>query len=257
MTQTFRSALGTTLAVGLAAGVAHAQEAQDPACSLPGLLVVEDASGDSLGGVGFGDIQSLHIAEPAEQPGKLVFTYKVADLAVLPPSQVWIIRFLTDVLPAEGQEYFIALLTSPDGSPHFVQGTGAPIETPAAAPLLFTPSGPLDAHSGFNADGTITLVLDRATVPGLNPGQIVFGMTPLAHRITPTDGTQPFAYGFRSVSSSVIAWDDTFAPDEYTVLGTEGCSAEDKGLLGVAAGAFPSVALILFGLALRRVRRLI
>lgn len=235
---------------------ASAQE--NASCSLPGEPVMEDALGDHLlapTGEGFADIHTLHMAEPGGGP-QLVFTYKMADLALLPPNTLWIIRFLTDILPAGGAtEYFVAMLTGPDSTPHFVYGTAGPADGPGgAAPLLFTPAGPLEAGSGFKADGTITLALDKSVIPGLEPGGFVFGMIPLTHRITPTDGAQPFVYGFRSVSDALLAYDD--APDGfYEVIGNEGCGDGKLSLLGAGGLGLPALLALAGFAALRRQRR--
>lgn len=228
--------------------------AQDSAsCSLPGELVIEDVSGDhqlAPTGEGFADILSLHMAEPGGA-SKLVFTYKMADLGVLPPNTLWIIRYITDVLPSDATEYFVAMLTGPDATPHFVHGTGGPADGPGgAAPLLFTPKGDLEPESNFNADGTITLVIDKSKIDGIPPGAAIYGMIPLTHRITPTDGTVPFMYGFRTASGNILAYDDT--PDGfYEILRDGSCGDGKSGLL--AAGAISPFALLLLMLpALRR-----
>ena len=238
--------------------VTGAVQAEEPAsCTLPGEQVVEDASGDhqlAPAGEGFADILSLHMAEPGGAD-KLVFSYKMSDLGLLPPDTLWIIRFSTDVPPANGDvEYFVAMLTGPNASPHFVHGTGGPADGPGGAgPLLFTPAGALDTASNFKADGAITLVLDKSKIAGLTPGLAVFGMIPLTHRITPTDGTEPFLYGFRTASGNRLAYDDT-SDGFYEILASGSCDAGKSGVLGIGAFGFPAL-LVLIGFAAAGLRR--
>lgn len=232
-----------------------AVSAADGRCTLPGELISEDASGDDQlapTGAGFADILSLHMAEPAGIPGMLVFTFRMTDLAVMPPDMVWMIRFSTDVPPDNGDEgYFVAMLTRPDAAARFVHGT---VTNVGGTNLrAFNPAGALDSRSSFNADGTMTLVLDKSEVPGLKVGQAVFGMVPLTHRITPTDGTQPFAYGFVSVGGALLAMDD--APDGfYEVAGSETCSESKSLIASVGALAPATLLMLLLVPALRHAR---
>jgi hypothetical protein len=249
------SKLGIAVLAVLALLGSVAARAQDT-CSVPGTVVATDPAGDQNGAPATShvDILSVAIAEPPSAEGKLVITFKVSDLATLTPDTLWILRFITDVPPTNGDdEWFVAMLTGPDAEPHFVYGSdglqaGAPNE-----PRRFQPAGSLDAASNFNADGTITLVLDRSAITGLDVGQFLYTLIPMTHVITPTDGTLPFLYGFRSASTSTIALDDA-AADLYEVEGTAGCS---KSALDVLAGALAPASLlflILGGLLRRRVR---
>ncbi len=154
----------------------------EDACTAPGVLVLEDATGDAgiepdpavgrQGSQPFFDIQTLHMAEPASMAGKLVFTYKIADLSTLPPQTGYILRFSSDIAPDNGDEdFFVAMVTDPSGGASFVYGSdGFEFGLPAGEPRQFHVAGDLDGASNFNADGTITLVLDKAAVPGIVPG---------------------------------------------------------------------------------------
>jgi hypothetical protein len=232
------------LAAGLTLTSALPATAGDPACTVPGVTVVTDPAGDDAAApaTSYADIVSLAVAESGNN---MIFTYKMSDLATLPPDTLWIVRFVTDVLPADGHdEYWVGMLTGPDSAVHFVYGTDGRVDgSGGSGPGEFTPTGELDPTSTFNADGTITLVLDKTKISGLGAGQTMFGLVTLTTRITPTDGTQPFFYGFRSVGDTSLTWDDTDPPDDYTV---NGCGGDKSGLLGL--GAMPAFT-ILFGLA--------
>jgi len=258
-----KNIVAVLLAAGLLTGGSALAQDEGNVCAVPGLGVMTDPAGDQTGApaTSFADLLSLSIAEPASTDGKdrLVFTYKMSDLAVVPPSHLWIVRFTTDVPPANGDdEYWVAMLTGPDGAVHFLHGTDARVDHDAGTdqgPGLFTPVGALEPESNYNADGTITLVLDKAQIGGVNPGQYLMSPVTLTTRITPTDGTMPFMYGFRSVSSQNLSWDDTLSVDEYEIEGNEPCE-DDKSILGVTVGALPLATLaflVLAGLAgLRR-----
>ena len=56
----------------------------DNPCTLPGVTLLTDPTGDATGGNAAHDIQRISLAEPAG-PDKLVFTLKVASLASVPP----------------------------------------------------------------------------------------------------------------------------------------------------------------------------
>ncbi len=243
------------LALSAAFAFTSAFAQDNAACTLPGELVIEDAAGDDLlapTGQGFGDIHTLHMAEPGGG-NTLVFTYKMADLAVMPPNTLWTVIFVTDVPPTTGTEYFVAMLTDPAGAAHLVHGTVSPADPSQPAVRIFTPAGPLEAASNFNPDGTITLALDKLQVGGLAPGGFVYGFIPVTHRITPTDGTQPFTYGIRGLNAGVTAAYDDAGDGIYEVVGSEACGGK-AGILGV--GAFSPLALLLLaGLATPGLRR--
>lgn len=230
------------------------------ACTAPGELVSEDASGDDLlapTGEGFGDIQSLHIGQP--NGGDLVFTYKMADLATLPPNHLWIVRFVMDVLPSDGIEYFVAMVTDPSGAPLFLHGTAAEVpEVGSTLPtLIFTPKGTLEG--AMSADGTITLTLPRSAYPdAMYDGAGIFQMVPLTHRITPTDGTVPFVYFLRGTAAANINYDES-ADGFYEIVSPAACggkAATKAGGSTAVAGAPGPAALLMLALgALARRRR--
>lgn len=244
------------LALALTAPFAQAQE--ENSCVLPGVLVIEDAAGDSTlapsGEDGFADILTVH---GAELPGTnaITFTMKVADLATVPPQAAWIIRFATETLPDDGNEdYFVAMLSGPDGSTHFVYGAdGFQYGVPAGEPRQFYVRGELNAASGFAADGTITFVLDRQALPSLDPGLEIFNVIPSVRLVTPTAvaDTPPF---FTNADNNTILDD---APSGfYPIAGTAACgkSVAARSASAMAAGALPlaSLGLMLLGALLRR-----
>lgn len=241
-----------TAAALLAASAAFAADEQ---CSVPGMLVLEDATGDSGSTTPGGvvplphpsiDIVSLHMAEPASAAGKLVFTYKIAELAQVPPAVAYIVRLSTDLPPASGDEdYFVGMMPGASG-PVFVHGTTAPI----GAPRFFNVEGDLDPASNYAADGTITLVLDKAAIPGLDAGMSVYNILPTVRAMTPTMDTAET--GTNGNNGTIL--DDVPGSGFYDLTGNEACEGK-SGLEQVLAGALsPLFLLPLLLLGLRRRR---
>ena len=216
-------------------------------CTVPGVTVMVDPAGDEQGApaTSFGDIQSLSIAEPAGAD-VIVFTFKMADLSTLPPNGLWPIRFNTDVPPPNGDDmYFVAMVADPTGTAHFIYGTE--ILEEGEAPRLWTPQGNLEPSSNFNADGTITLVLDKSKVPGLVVGgDLIVGAAQMSIDHSPTDGSVPFTTG---LAAALI--DSGAGFDDYIVAGNSACTGK-SGVLGL--GAMPAAGM-LFLLALAGLRR--
>ena len=222
-------------------------------CSAPGITVVADASGDQQGAPAdtFADILSLSIAEPPSTDGvnRLVFTFKVADLSVVPPNSQWVVRFLTDVPPPNGDEkYFVAMLTDASGSAHFIYGSE--ILEAGVGPRVWTPAGELDGASTFNADGTITLVLDESKIGGLGVGGAISAMEPQTRvDFSPTEGSVPFVTG-----ANAAMLDVTDPPDEYDLVGSGSCGSGKSGILGLGAMPLAPLAAMLMLTGLRRRR---
>ena len=222
--------------------------AQDnSACTLPGERVVEDESNDSgaqpgVGDQAFLDLQTLHMAEPESMPGTLVFTFKVRGLSQLPPGVRWAVLFATPTPPANGGEgWFVMMTTLDDGpNPHFVYGTTGvqPPDAPTGV-RLFSVLGNLSSGSGFNADGTITLVLEKAVLGALPAGAFIENVFPIVRTLVTPNGN---------------SFDQAPGTGFYEVIGDEACGESKSGLLG--AGALPLTLLLPFGLLALRRRRL-
>src|SRR5207302_2980423 len=90
----------------------------NPACTLPGLTILTDPTGDELDMASAHDVQSLKIAEPflGAAPDMIVFTLKVASLSTVPPDTNWPIQFTVGGLP-----YTVRMTTVPPAS------AGAPV----------------------------------------------------------------------------------------------------------------------------------
>ncbi len=231
------------LSAALTFSSAFAQD--NNACALPGELVVEDASNDSgaqpgVGDQDFLDFQTLHIAEPASMPGKQVFTFKVRALPQTPPGLRWAVQFATATPPPDGGEGWFVMMTTEEGAPQFVYGTTGvqPPDAPTGV-RLFTVAGDLDDGSGFNADGTITLVLDKSAIDNPPAGSFIENIFPIVRTLTTPNGN---------------SFDQAPGTGFYELIGNESCASGKAGIL--SAGALPAGALLilagLMGLRLRQ-----
>lgn len=127
-------------------------------CAEPGAVVVTDPSGDPLDLLPAHDIQQISVAEPAGPgAGKVTFLLKVASLSTLPPNTTWPIQFKA----ATGNDYWVRMATNATGAVSFAYGAGA---NPAAAGTA------ADGTSGYDADGTIRIVIPRSGFGNPAPG---------------------------------------------------------------------------------------
>jgi hypothetical protein len=145
----------------------------ESACVLPGLTILQDATGDALDMVAGHDVQKLSIAEPyAFAANKVVFTLKMASLAVVPPDTRWPVTF-----------------TAPNATNYTVRMTNSPADGATTGPIFQVgpTAGPFvaaDAASNFNADGTITMVVPRSAIGNPAVGQNITGfLTRIAYNI--------------------------------------------------------------------------
>ena len=143
-------------------------------CTLPGVTVATDPSGDNTDGPASTDVRALSVAEPGNMDGKLVFTLKVESMTATPPSGFrWVAYFNTPTPLTNGDEnYYVAMVTDA-GTPAFEYGTSvavSPAPGSPVAPRTYHKIGSLDASSAFSTDGSVVMVLDKSAVAPLNPG---------------------------------------------------------------------------------------
>jgi uncharacterized repeat protein (TIGR01451 family) len=144
----------------------------DP-CTIPGVTLITDPTGDATDQNPAHDVQSISVAEPDSGPGvnKLVFTMKVASLASVPSDTTWPVTFFygqNAANPPADQQWFVAMKTDPLGNVSFRYGTG----TGSTSGI-----GNLDAGSGFTPDGTITLVVSNSKIAPASGGNPSAGQT--------------------------------------------------------------------------------
>ena len=156
------------------------------ACVLPGVKVITDAQGDTqVGGQPQHDITAVNMAELKDDDvtgaaDKIEFGMKVQNLTTVPPGFRWAVRFsvqgVTPPLDFGGgasEDFFVAMTSADGAAPTFTWGVTS---VPQNASRIFTTKGTLDASSGYAADGTITLVIPKATIGSPTPGQAIFNI---------------------------------------------------------------------------------
>ncbi len=181
-------------------GVAGPQES---ACSLPGITILTDATGDATDMLPGHDVQSLQVAEPFSfAANKVVFTLKMADLTTLPPDTEWPITFNG----ADSINYTVRMTNSPvDG---YV--TGPPLFQ--VGPTVGT-KVPADAASNYSTDGTITIVVPRSAIGNPAVGQQITGFL------------VRIAANLVGVTITPDNMPDSLAPSgSYTIVGNASCA---------------------------------
>lgn len=207
------------------------------ACLLPGITILTDQAGDIITPIGQTsnpgwDLRSLSIAEPIAfaSPDKLIFTLKVESFAGgLPPANTrWPIQFLVNGDQTTG--YFVDMSTYPtDGgspaAPVFKYGTFSPTGgTSGAYGAPNTRVGNADAQSGFNPNGTITIVLSRSKIAPLAVGSTMSGFLVRVR------------FGSDAAAVTPDNMPDSLAPSgNYTVKGNLACAANTAPVAALTA----------------------
>ena len=176
-------------------------------CTLPGEVIALDVAGDGAGDDT--DILYLAVAEPPAFPDAFVITEKIANFtAGTPPAS----SFYPILFPTKGNLYIA--LDATQGPPKFTYGT---YENVGQGVLAFTEAGTLP-DSSFTADGTITFVVPRTLLGDPAVGAVIAGFDARTR------------VGAQSATSR-----DTAGPSDYTVRGTEICTAVQPLLASLAA----------------------
>ena len=237
-TQLALALLGATLSAAPALSWADA-------CTAPGVIIATDPAGDATDSptssaatptiINAEDIVQLAVAEPSNLSNKLVVTLKMVDLAQVPPQERWVVYFTAP----DGTEYYVAMSTANasdanEVTPTFEYGKTEYLATPAATVGEFAKIGDLDPASNFNADGTITMVVDPSLV-GLGPGKLMDNIFSKVRRSSPAES-----------NNIGLTNDDTLAEaGSYTLVGNSNCKAGKSGLLGLGALPLPGLLVML------------
>jgi len=186
-------------------------------CVFPGVTVLTDGTGDFTIGVENDpswDIQSLNIAEPASLgPGKIMFILKMVSLQNPAKDTTWPITFHAPAGDFWVRMSDVVTPSNPTGAVKFAYGTGT------SASALVTgrdnPGTPADPASGFDADGTIRIIIPRSVIGNPAPGQ---QLTQFLVRI------RVEAAGARSLTPDNMP-DSTTPAGTYTIFGSENCAS--------------------------------
>jgi hypothetical protein len=174
-------------------------------------------------------IDYIAVAEPPSNPGKLLFQMKVSALSSVPAASRWRIVWNSVASPVE--QFYVGMTTDQNSAVTFEYGTVQIVSLPPApAPGVIglpteLPIGAPDSGS-FNADGTITILIDKSKVGNPQPGDIlgaINGRT-LNTGDTPPETTQRST---QLIDHTFIKGDtdNGFPAATYTVTGNTACPA--------------------------------
>jgi hypothetical protein len=221
---------------------------EESSCVIPGITLYTDGSSDSTSnGVPGHELLFAALSEPKEMPGKLVLTMKVDSLDPQPPASTrWATYY--DAPDGSGVRY-VAMVTT-DGMPSFEYGTKGSIEDTVGT---YTPDGTPDETSSWSPDGTIAIVLDKATL-GFVDGSTLTGLSTVVRTSSAADGAGVTAddagtaeYQLRGTAACNVPSNPTQPPNQPPL----GDGSEDAGRFGGALG-WAMLAPLLLGGALRR-----
>jgi hypothetical protein len=174
-------------------------------CSVPGQLYF-DRIGEG-GTFPNNDIASFGIAEPSNMPGKLVFVINNADpTATAAANSVYTVYFDP---PGGVKSYKLTLsdmMVTFYKNGQFVTDCGTP---PISQCRDWQPEGPLDPASGIQPDGSVWLVIDKATF-GIKNGDVLQGIS-----VREDTAGNP---------SGVFASDYAGGRQDYVVVGNDFCN---------------------------------
>ena len=173
-------------------------------------------------------IDYIAVGEP---PGtnELMFKMKVGDLTLLPPNSRW--RMVWNSVASPDEQFYVGMTTDTNSNPSFEYGT---VVTQVIPPVVVgliglpteNPLGAADAGSNFNADGTITIYIDKSKVGSPQPGDLLGAVN---GRTFNTGDTPPetFQRSTLLIDHTFVKGntDNSYPPATYTVVGNTTCSS--------------------------------
>jgi PKD repeat protein len=212
----------TALSVGIAVSLFA-----DPACTLPGVTVVEDSTGDSSDMQSNHDIVNCSVAYPftsTSSPDLLTFTIKASSLTTpLTPQSFYYASFTVDGAPptTAGSVHGVRMDVDQTGAATFKSYVATADNNGVYDGRFVASSQPAEAGSNFNADGTITIIVrpSRVGVPATG-----------THTLTNWNGGVAVfigvngAGGTSSFDSMPATAPDTRGGDPFTVLSNQTCN---------------------------------
>ncbi len=205
-----------------------------PGCSTKGDVLIQATPNEFSGtegqdiGNGTDVIQYGSIREPANMPGELVFTIKVANLSNVQPGFRWMFFFNVAGRTASNTGYYYVAMVSADGpSPVFNYGYRT---VNAGGFGQFQVLGSLNAASNFDPNGTITLVLDKSAF-GLATGNQLTHLDVQTRTSAPDDltGTTSAGEGLTQESAGAAV--------PYVLVGNSTCASNAAPVAHLAVSA--------------------
>ena len=175
-------------------------------------------------------IDYIAVAEPPSQPGKFLFQMKVSNLSSVPANSRW--RMVWDSVTTPDEQYYVGMTTDQNSAVTFEYGT---IQTQAIPPVVGVIGVPTenqvavgDAHiagSNFNADGTISIYIDKSVVGNPQPGDILGCVNGRTFNTPDSGSGNTFERSTLLVDHTFIKGntDNSFPAATYTVVGNTSC----------------------------------
>ena len=158
-----------------------------------------------------------------EPPGtnNFMFKMKVNDLSTVPPNSRW--RITWNSFSSPGQQYYVGMTTGASGPPTFEYGTLKDAGVPAVFVISEKKVADALAGSGFNSDGTITIIAPKSPFGNPQPGDLlgaIGGRTLTAD--TPATNTLERSNAFVDHTFVKAQTDNSYPAATYTVVGDTG-----------------------------------
>ncbi len=182
-------------------------------------------------------IDYIAVAEPPSHPGKLLLQMKVGNLSSVPANSRW--RMVWNSITTPDEQYYVGMTTDQNSAVTFEYGTVQTQSIPPVVGVIGVPTenpvGTPDGASNFNADGTISIYIDKSLVGSPQPGDILAAVN---GRTFNTGDTPPetFQRSTLLVDHTFIKGntDTSYPPATYTVTGNNTCAAVN-GIAPVSA----------------------
>jgi PKD repeat protein len=168
----------------------------------------------------------------AEPPGtnNLMLKMKVNSLASIPQNSRWRVSwdaFAAEDIDPDAQQFYVGMTTGPSGGPTFEWGTLADAGLPAVYAISETKRGDALPGSGYNADGTITIIIPKSAVGNPQPGDLlgaVNGRTFTADVPGTPESKLERSNLFVDHTFVKAQTDNSYPASTYMIAGNIGCS---------------------------------
>jgi hypothetical protein len=182
-------------------------------------------------------IDYISVAEP---PGtnKLQFTMKVGDLSTVPPNSRW--RIVWNSITTPDEQYYVGMTTdntAPNPVVSFEYGTLATTSLVVLGVPTENPVGTPDAASHFNADGTITILIDKSLVGNPHPGDLLGAVNGRTFDSGDVSSGGTLERSTLLVDHTFIKGntDNSYPAATYTVVGNTSCSSSAIAPVGAVS----------------------
>jgi hypothetical protein len=174
-------------------------------------------------------IDYVAVGEPPDT-NNLMFKLKVNSLASIPQNSRWRIgwnSFAAEHIDPDAQQFYVGMTTGPSGGPTFEWGTLADAGLPAVYAISETKRGDALPGSGYNPDGTITIIISKSAVGSPQPGDLlgaVNGRTFTADVPGTPESKLERSNLFIDHTFVKAQTDNSYPAATYMIVGNIGCS---------------------------------